>query len=119
MKAPNMGEHQQKQEIMLLRRPELLVTDCRAVQVIGIGAFDFNSRDLANAQRSATFHKNRAVDLWRVAFAAALGAAGATTVHADLVDDDLLAGADPALEALGGDALLSLHEAVPALFLDV
>ena len=68
---------------MLLRRPELLVTDRRAVQVIGIGAFDFNSRDLANAQRSAAFHKNRTVDLRRVAFAAALGAAGATTVHAD------------------------------------
>src|SRR4029077_17307528 len=106
-----------KTGIILLRRTELLVTDCRAAQVIGVSAFDLNRRDLADAQRSAAFHKNRTVDLRRVAFAAALGAAGAGAVYANLVDDDLLAAADSALQALCGNALLRLHEPVPALFL--
>src|SRR5215831_20543129 len=51
-----------------------------------------------------------AVDLRCVAFAAAFGSG-----RADLVDDDLLTGADMALEAARRDRLLALHEAVPAL----
>src|SRR5215470_17986773 len=55
-----------------------------------------------------------AVDLRCVSFAAAFGSG-----RADLVDDDLLMGADVALEAACRDRLLALHEAVPALLLDL
>src|SRR5215831_20315557 len=55
-----------------------------------------------------------AVDLRCVAFAAAFGSG-----RADLVDDDLLTGADMALEAARRDRLLALHEAVPALLFDL
>src|SRR5262249_60211804 len=55
-----------------------------------------------------------AVDLRCVSFAAAFGSG-----RADLVDDDLLTGADVALEAACRDRLLALHEAVPALLLDL
>ena len=67
-------------------------------------------RDLADAQRTAARHIDRAVDLRRVALAAALGDG-----RADFVDDDLLARADLRLQALRRNRLLALHEAVPAL----
>ena len=84
----------------------------RAVQVVCVGALDLDGGDLADPQRPAARHIDRAVDLRRVALAAALGDG-----RADLVDDHLLAGADLALEAARRDRLLALHEAVPALLL--
>src|SRR5271168_4581661 len=83
------------------------------VQIIRIGAFDLHRREFADPQRAARDDVDGAVDLRRVALAAALGDGGA-----ELVDQHLLAGADPALEALGRNRLLALHEAVPALLLD-
>src|SRR6266545_3499849 len=83
------------------------------VQVVRVGALDPDRRDLADAQRPVRRHVDGAVDLGRIALAAALGDA-----RADLVDDDLLARADLALETLRRDPLLAPHEAVIALGLD-
>src|SRR6266571_580756 len=94
--------------VAALREP-----DHRAVQVVGVGALDLHGRDLAHAQRPPGAHMHRAVDLRGVAAAAALGAG-----RTDRVDDDRLARADLALQALGRDRLLALHESVPALLLD-
>src|SRR5262245_56535918 len=57
---------------------------------------------------------DRAVDLWGIA----LGSASGPTV-AGLINNDLLAGADVALEAAPRDRLLALHETMPAFFLDL
>ena len=48
------------------------VADGRAVQIVGVGALDLHGRDLADAERPVARDKNGAVDLRRVAFAAAL-----------------------------------------------
>ena len=50
-----------------------LVADHRAMKVVGVGALDLHGGDLADAQRPAAREMNGAVDLRRVAFAAALG----------------------------------------------
>src|SRR5262245_30380846 len=86
----------------------------RAVQIVLIGALDLDGRDLAYPQRPAARDIDRAVDLRRVALAAAFGD-GRTS----LVDDHLLAGTDLALEAARRHRLLARHEAVPARFLDI
>src|SRR5215472_9963536 len=91
-----------------------LKPDGGSVQVVGVGALDLHRGDLAHAQRPARRHIDGAVDLGRIALAAALGDA-----RADLVDDHLLAGADLALEAPRRDRLLVPHEAVVALGLDL
>src|SRR5271170_7032795 len=65
------------------------------MQVIRLGAFDLHRREFADPQWAARGDKDGAVDLRGVALAAALGDGGA-----DFVDQHLLAGADPALEAL-------------------
>src|SRR5262249_56638604 len=93
------------------------------MQVVFVGAFDAHGRDLAPAQRAAACDVDRAVDLRRVATRAplGLGRAGARRIRfaagasANLVDDHLLAGAYPALEASRGNRLLVSHEAMPAL----
>ena len=79
----------------MIERGRALEPHRRAVQVVFVGALDLHRGDLADAQRPAARHIDRAVDLRRVALAAALGDG-----RADLVDDDLLARADLALEAL-------------------
>ncbi len=84
------------------------------MQVVSVGALDLHGGEFAHPQRPARRHTDSAVDLRSVALAAALGPTGA-----DLINDDLLAGADVALEAARRDRLLALHEAVPALFFDL
>ena len=64
------------------------------MQIVRIGALDLHSGEFTNPQRPTRRHVDGAVDLRCVA----LGAGFGTTV-ANLVDDDLLAGADAALEA--------------------
>src|SRR5215813_6521225 len=85
-----------------------------AMQIVRIGALDLHSGEFTNPQRPTRRHMDGAVDLRCVA----LGAAFGTTV-ANLVDDDLLAGADAALEAARRDRLLAPHETVPAFLLDL
>ncbi len=80
-----------------------LEADRGAVQIVLVGALDLHRRDLADAQRAAARHIDRAVDLRRVALAAAF-----RDGRADFVDDDLLARADFGLEALRRDRLLAL-----------
>src|SRR5205807_9145272 len=65
--------------------------------------------ELADPQWAAARHMHRAVDLGRVAAAAAL-----RHRRADCVDDHLLAGADLALETAHRHRLLAAHEGVPA-----
>src|SRR5262249_41832092 len=86
--------------------------DNRTVEVIGIGALDLHAGHLADPQRAAAVQVHHAVDLRRVALAAALGA------WPSVVDDDFQPAADLALEAGNGDRALGLHEAMPALLLD-
>src|SRR5260370_32373534 len=81
------------------------------MQVVSVGALDLHGGEFAHPQRPARRHTDSAVDLRSVALAAALGPTGA-----DLINDDLLAGVDVALEAARRDRPLALHEAVPALF---
>src|SRR5262245_29592723 len=90
-----------------------LESDCSSMQVVFLGSLDLDGRDLTHAQRPATRHIDRAVDLRRVALAAALG-----NGRPDLVDDHRLARADLALEPALGDRLLARHEAIPAFFFD-
>src|SRR5262245_50084572 len=82
----------------------------RPTQIIGLGALDLHRCEFADPQRAARGDVDGAVDLRRVALAAALGGGGA-----DFVDQHLLAGADLAPQAPRRDRLLALHEAVPAL----
>src|SRR5258708_16702322 len=81
------------------------------MQVVSVGALDLHGGEFAPPQRPARRHTDSAVDLRSVALAAALGPTGA-----DLINDDLLAGADVALEAARRDRLLARHEAVAAPF---
>src|SRR5262249_56481109 len=69
---------------------------------------------LVGAKRPRARHIDRAVDLGRIALAAALGDS-----RPDRVDDDLLAGADFAPEAARRHRLLARHEGVPARLLDL
>src|SRR6516165_4242827 len=91
-----------------------LKADGGAVQVVFVGALDLDGGDLADAQRAAAVDVDGAVDLGGVAFAAALGDG-----RADRVDEHLLAGSELALEPARGDFALVLHQAMPALFLDL
>src|SRR5580704_9838441 len=86
--------------------------DRGAVQIIVVGALDLDRGDLADPQRTAARNIDGAVDLRRVAFAPALGHG-----RPDRIDDDLLAGADLALEPARRDRLLMPHQAMPALLL--
>src|SRR5260370_18370085 len=81
------------------------------MQVVSVGALDLHGGEFAHPQRPARRHMDSAVDLRSVALAAALGPTGA-----DLINDDLLAGADVALEAARPERPLALHEAGPVLF---
>src|SRR5262249_39577016 len=95
------------------------------MQVVFAGAFDPHRRHLALPQRSATRDVDNAVGLRRVAAGAPLGrgrpAAGRVRLAAgaagavNLVDDHLLARADPAPETSRGNRLLMPHEAMPTL----
>src|ERR1700704_5970293 len=94
------------------------------MQVVFVRALDPHGRDLAQTQRAAACHIDRAVDLGCVASAAALGDRGACAPirhsalpRVDLVDDHLLAGAHLALETTCRNRLLVLHEAIPTLLL--
>jgi hypothetical protein len=70
------------------------IPDRRPMQVVGISAIDLNGRNFTDAKRTARGYVNRAIDIRRVALAAAFG-----DRRADFVDNDLLAGADLAFEA--------------------
>jgi hypothetical protein len=83
------------------------------VQVVRVGALDPDGGDLADAQRPPARDIDGTVDLRRVRHGASLGHA-----RTGLVDDNLLARADLALQSPRRDFLLRLHETVPALFLD-
>src|SRR6185312_5605393 len=85
-----------------------------AVQIVLVGAFDFGGDNVTDVQRAAAGEVDRAVDLGGVC-------PGTTLRHGrpDLVDDDLLARADLALQAMRRDLLLSRHQRVPALLLDL
>ena len=89
-------------------------SDDATVQIVWVGPFDFGGDDLADAQRPAAGEVDRAVDLGRVC-------PGTTLRHgrSDFVDDDLLARTDLALQAMRRDLLLSRHQRVPALLLDL
>src|SRR5882672_10130097 len=82
------------------------------MQIVSVGALDLHGGEFADPQRPARRHVDRAIDLRGVALAAAFG-----PTAADFVNDDLLAGADVALETARRDRLLALHEAAPALLL--
>src|SRR5262245_54995408 len=96
-----------------------LIPHRRAVQVVFVRALDLDGGDLAQPQRAAAGHMDRAVDLGRVAARAALGRhrpdGARLSAARNLVDDHLLPAADLALEASPRDRLLMPHEAVPAL----
>src|SRR5262249_437058 len=92
------------------------------MQVVFAGALDPHRRDLALPQRAAARDGDTAVDPRRVAAGAPLGrgrpGAGPVRLAAgavNLVDDHLLARADPAPETSRGNRLLMPHEAMPAL----
>src|SRR5687768_6155871 len=94
------------------------------MQVVFVGALDLDGRDLADPQGSTRCHVNGAVDLRRVAAAAAPGEGRGDPrgrprpmPRVDLVDDHLLTGPYFALETSGRDRLLPLHEAMPAFVL--
>src|SRR6202030_4339777 len=84
------------------------------MKVVSVGALDLDGGEFADPQRPPRRHVDGAVDLRGIALAAAFSCG-----RADRVDDDLLAGADMALEAARRDYLLALHETVPALLLDL
>src|ERR1700733_2222571 len=79
------------------------------MQVVGIGALDLHRGDLADAQRTTARDIDRAIDLRRVALAAAF-----CNGWTDLVDNHAFTAADFALEALLRDCLLARHQPVPA-----
>src|SRR5262249_11437424 len=83
-----------------------------SVEIVFVGALDLHRGDLADAQGAAACDVDGAVDLGRVALAAAL-----RNSRADFINDHLLARADLGLEPLRRDRLLALHEAMPALLL--
>src|ERR1700682_844968 len=85
-----------------------------AVQIVFVGAFDFRGDDFADLQRTPAREINRAVNVRRIGFGAALRYG-----RTDFVDDDLLPGADLALQPARGNLLLPRHQRVPALLLDV
>src|SRR6202035_3799356 len=103
--SPAMTRRRHLAQVSALSEP-----DRGAVQVVVVGALDLDGGDLAYAQRPVALHIDRAVDLRRVALAAALG-----DRRPDRVDDDLLAGAELALEPPRRDRLLMRHQAMPAL----
>src|SRR5579883_1036883 len=82
------------------------------MEVIGVGALDFDRDDVARPQRAARGDMDDAVDLRRLALGAALAA-----FRAAGVDDRLDAPADLGGEALGADRLLARHETLPARLL--
>src|SRR5829696_3331824 len=88
--------------------------DGDAVQVVFVGAFDLHGDDVAGPERPARGDMDAAVDLRRIPFRAALRQA-----CPGLVDDDGNALADALLEPARADLLLRLHEAMPALLLDL
>src|SRR5262249_5298253 len=94
--------------------PYISIPDHRAIQIVSIGALDLHGGEFADPQWPARRHVGRAVDLRGIA----LGSAFGPTV-ADFINDDLLAGADVALEAARRDRLLALHQTAPARFLHV
>ncbi|KAG5730884.1 hypothetical protein E4T56_gene5711, partial [Termitomyces sp. T112] len=85
-----------------------------AVQIVLVGAPDLRGDDLADLQRPAARQIHSAVDLRRIGPGATLGHG-----RPDLVDDDLLARADLALEAAGRDLLLPGHQRIVARLLDL
>src|SRR3954469_20085294 len=89
-------------------------SDCCSVQVVLIRALDLHSRDLTHTQRPSARDIDRAIDLGRVALAAAL-----RNAWANRIDDHLLATADLALKSPRRHHLLARHETVPARLLDV
>src|SRR6202011_2994580 len=91
-----------------------LESDRGPVQVVCGGALDLHGGEFADPQRAVRRHIDGAVDLRGVALAAAFRYG-----RADLVDHDLLAGADMALETARRDRLRAPHEAMPALLLDL
>src|SRR5262249_21738446 len=66
-----------------------------------------------NPQRAVRGHVHHAIDLRRVAFAATL------RVRPGFIDDHFYPAVDLALEPGNGDRTLRLHEAMPALLLDL
>src|SRR6476660_5518337 len=91
-----------------------LEPDSGPVKVVGVGALDLHSSNLADAERPMARDLDGAVDLGRIALGAAL-----PTIRADLIDDHRLTRPDFAFEALRRDRLLTLHQPVPAVLFHV
>src|SRR5215471_11831338 len=87
---------------------------CGPVQIVLIRPVDPDRGNLPDTQRAARGNVDGAVDLRSVPLAATLG-----DRRPDLVDDDLLAGTNLALEPFRRNRLLTLHEAMPALLFHV
>jgi hypothetical protein len=83
------------------------------VQIVFIGTLDFYGRNFADAEWPVTRHIDGAINLRRVAFAAALRNCGA-----DLIDDDALVASHFTPKALARNRLLVRHEAGPAFLFD-
>jgi hypothetical protein len=84
------------------------------VQVVFICLLDLHCRDFTDAQWPPARHIYRAIDFGGIRHRAAFG-----DRRSDVVNDDLLARADFALQAAGGNLLLRLHETMPALFFNL
>ena len=84
-----------------LCRLERKTSDSGAEKVVGVGLIDLDRHDIARAQGAARLDVDRAVDLRRVVFGAALCA---ETVS--FVDDDRQALADLLLQLRGRNLLL-------------
>ena len=76
--------------------------------------FDFHPHNVAWFDFTFAVEVHRAVDFWRIGHAAAN-----SSFFIDFVDQHHNFAADFLLQTLGGDLLLKLHKAVPALFFNV